>query len=62
MENLFNLVRCDLSQQALSQNITRESYDEFQSCVITPFLSWLAEFIDIIIDSTNGGIERQGTE
>ena len=39
MENLFNSVRSDLSQQALSQNITRESYDEFQSRVITTFLN-----------------------
>ena len=39
MENLFNSVRSDLSQQVLSQNITRESYDEFQSRVITTFLN-----------------------
>ena len=39
MENLFNSVRSDLSQQALSQSITRESYDEFQSRVITTFLN-----------------------
>ena len=30
-ENLFDSIRCDLSQQALSQNVTHESYDEFQS-------------------------------
>ena len=39
MENLFHSVRSDLSQQALSQNITRESYDEFQSRVITTVLN-----------------------
>ena len=39
MENLFNSVRSDQSQQALRQNITRESYDEFQSRVITTFLN-----------------------
>ena len=39
MENLFNSVRSDLSQQAFSQNITRESYDQFQSLVITTFLN-----------------------
>ena len=39
MENLFHSVRSDLSQQALSQNITRESYDEFQSRVITTLLN-----------------------
>ena len=39
MENLFNSVRSDLSLQVLSQNITRESYDEFQSRVITTVLN-----------------------
>ena len=39
MENLLNSVRSDLSQQAFSQNITRESYDQFQSLVITTFLN-----------------------
>ena len=57
IENLFHSVRCDLSQQALSQNITRESYDEFQSRVITTFLNWPSESIDKIIDSMNGRID-----
>ena len=39
MENLFNSVRSNLSKQALNQNITPESYDEFQSRVITTFLN-----------------------
>ena len=58
IENLFNSVRWDLSQQALSQNITHESYDEFQSRVITTFLNQPVESIDkIIIDSMNGCID-----
>ena len=57
IENLFHSVRCDLSQQALSQNITRKSYDEFQSRVITTFLDWPSESIDKIIDSMNGRID-----
>ena len=57
MENLFNSVRSDLSQQAFSQNITRESYDQFQSRVITTFLNWPAQSIDRIIESMNGCID-----
>ena len=57
MENLFNSVRSDLSQQAFSQNITRESYDQFQSRVRTTFLNWPAQSIDRIIDSMNGCID-----
>ena len=54
IENLFNSVKSDLSQHALSQNITRESYDEFQSHEITTFLNYPTESIDKIIDSMNG--------
>ena len=57
MENLFNSVRSELSQQAFSQNITRESYDQFQSRVVTTFLNWPAQSIDRIIDSMNGCID-----
>ena len=57
IENLFNSVRSDLSQQSLSKNSTRENYYEFQSPVITTFFNWPAESIDKIIDSMNGCID-----
>ena len=56
IENLFHSVKSDLSQHAFSQNITRESYDEFQSHEITTFLNCPNESIDKIIDSMNGCI------
>ena len=57
IENLFHSVKSDLSQHAFSQNITRESYDEFQSHEITTFLNCPTESIDKIIDSMNGCID-----
>ena len=57
IENLFHSVKSDLSQHAFSQNITRESYDEFQSHEITTFLNCPTESIDKIIDWMNGCID-----
>ena len=57
IENLFHLVRKEMTDQALKQNITKESYKEFQSRVIETFLSFSTKTIDNIIESMNNRID-----
>ena len=51
IENLFNLVRRELDRQAISQNITQETYEDFSSRVCKTFESFPSECIDKIIQS-----------
>lgn len=57
IENLFHLVRKELTNQALEQNITQESYEEFKNRIIATFLNFPSNTIDNIIDSMNKRID-----
>ena len=51
IENLFHLVRRELDRQALSGNITHETYEQFSSRVSQTFKTFPCECIDNIIGS-----------
>ena len=53
IENFFHLVKTKLNKDALEQNITKESYQEFSNCVKETILNFPAATIDNIIESMN---------
>ena len=57
IENLFHLVRKQLNRDAISKNIVKESYEEFQNRIVQTFLQFPTEIIDNIIESMNKRIE-----
>ena len=53
IENIFHLVKRYLDQEAISRNITRESFDEFNLRVLEAFRNIPLETIDKTISSMN---------
>ena len=57
IENIFHLVKRYLESEAISRNITRESFEEFQARVLRAFDCICTETIDNTIASLNKRIE-----
>ena len=57
IENVFNLVKCFLKEEAIALNITRECFEEFKQQVLTAFDSIPVAVIDNITLRMNKGIE-----
>ena len=51
IENLFNLVDKKLQENAIAENIVKETYDEFAERVKRTMLAFPVETIDSIIDT-----------
>ena len=51
IENYFHLVKKELQAQAIAQNITRETFDQFSMRVEATLKNWSADSIDHIIDT-----------
>ena len=49
IENVFNLVKCFLEEEAIALNITKECFEEFKQRVLTAFDSIPVAVIDIIL-------------
>ena len=57
IENLFNQIKCHLDEEAVTQNITKESFEQFTARVLRAFDNFPIEDIDKLILSTTRRIE-----
>lgn len=57
IENIFHLIKTQLQDEAISRNIFTESFQEFQTRVLTAFDSFSADIIDRTIDSMSRRIQ-----
>ena len=56
-ENLFHQIKCHLDEEAVTQNITKESFEQFTTQVLRAFDDFPIEDIDKLILSTTHRIE-----
>ena len=57
IENLFNLIKCNLEDEAIKQNITKESFEQFTERVLRTFNNISTEKVDKLILSMARRIE-----
>ena len=57
IEIIFHQVRNELCQQAWTENITSESFENFKTRIIGTFTNFPSQAIDKIIESMNGRID-----
>lgn len=57
IENLFNLIKCNLEDEAIKQNITKESFEQFTERVLRAFNNISTEKVDKLILSMARRIE-----
>lgn len=57
IENLFNFVKRYLEEEAVEQNITKESFDQFTRRVLRAFNNISIDYIDKLISSMIHRIE-----
>ena len=57
IENLFNLIECDLEDEAIKQNVTKESFEQFTERVLRAFNNISIEEVDKLIISMARRIE-----
>ena len=57
IENLFNLIKCNLEDQAIKQNITKESFQQFTERVLRAFNNISIEQVVKLILSMTRRIE-----
>ena len=57
IENLFNQIKCHLDEEAVTQNITKESFEQFSARVLRAFDNFPIKDIDKLILSTTRRIE-----
>ncbi|CAB3981725.1 Hypothetical predicted protein [Paramuricea clavata] len=61
IENIFHLVKSQLNKQAVTENITSESYEQFQTPVLQVLRTFPIDIIDKTIDSmSNKMISSKG--
>ena len=58
IENIFHLVKSQLNKQAVTENITSESYEQFQTRVIQVLRTFPIDIIDKTIDSMSKRINK----
>jgi hypothetical protein len=58
IENIFHLVKSQLNKQAVTENITSESYEQFQTRVLQVLRTFPVDIIDKTIDSTSKQINK----
>ena len=49
IENIFNLIKCNLEDKAIKQNITKESFEQFTEQVLRAFNNISIEEVDKLI-------------
>ena len=49
IENLFNLIKCNLEDEAIKQNISKESFEQFTERVLRAFNNISTEKVDKLI-------------
>ena len=57
IKNLFNLIKCNLEDEAIKQNITKESFQQFTERVLRAFNNISIEQVDKLILSMTRRIE-----
>ena len=58
IENIFHLVKSQLNKQAVTENITSESYEQFQTRVFQVLRTFPVDIIDKTIDSMSKRINK----
>ena len=58
IENIFHLVKSQLNKQAVTENITSESYEQFQTRVLQVLRTFPVDIIDKTIDSMSKRINK----
>ncbi|CAB4019395.1 Hypothetical predicted protein [Paramuricea clavata] len=58
IENIFHLVKSQLNKQAVTENITSESYEQFQTRVLQVLRTFPIDIIDKTIDSMSKRINK----
>ena len=56
IQNMFHLVKNDLQRQAICENITAESFSEFEKRILNTLDETSVDVIDHTIDSMSGRI------
>ncbi len=56
IENIFHIVKNDLGRQAICENITPESFSEFEERILNTLDNTSVDVIDRTIDSMSGRI------
>ena len=58
IENISHLVKSQLNKQAVTENITSESYEQFQTRVLQVLRTFPVDIIDKTIDSMSKRINK----